>query len=157
MRRAAAILFTASFLVAATGSSALASTEPYTVVGKIALDGTVIADICTGEDVVLAGDYLWEVHGTVTETGPYHAHYVIAYQGVEGTGQTTSDRYRFAGASQQAYDWNGAEQYTLISQIRLVSPGSASDLVITFHVHFTTNANGEVTTDSYELTTECYG
>lgn len=157
MRRLTAFLVLTLLLVAAPAPTVLGAAEPYTIVATFSLDGILLTDPCPGEDVVLSGSFIGEYHGTAPlGEPPYHGQFTLAYQHVTGTGLTSGTTYVFAGASTYSYQWNGAEEMTLLQNIHLLSQGAGPDVESTLRVHFTIDANGELTSDSYEVSTTCY-
>ena len=51
----------------------------------------------------------------------------------------------------------GAQTFTSVGQLNLVSQGSTDNLVVRTTIHITVNANGEITSTSFEFTTDCRG
>jgi hypothetical protein len=75
--------------------------------------------------------------------------------GVSGTGQTTGDRYRGTGVTQQQFNTVGASTQTLLNNFRIIGEGPRNNLLVHHTFHVTVNANGEVTATVDNFNLEC--
>jgi hypothetical protein len=89
-----------------------------------------------------------ERHVTIDENGGYHLALMSQPMGISGVGETTGDVYRAAGVIvQQYYQGQVGETFTLIWRYNLVRPRKDNTFYMYGTVHYTVNANGQLTTE----------
>lgn len=106
---------------------------------------------CTGELVEISGT----IH-FVTQTqadGSVMGHF--NYQGVTGVGLTSGITYQTAAVDQVRLRTPFPSSIASAQSFRLISPGSASNLLVHVLYHITVNGNGEVTVFIDALRTQC--
>ena len=113
-----------------------------------------------GEFVLLSGDLHMLFHVTLDGAGGVHLKEHANPQRVSGTGLTTGDRYRGAGATQ--FQLNGrfsgpAQRFetTTVNNVRIIGQGPNNNLLLHQNLHVTVNANGEVTAFVDNFRVEC--
>jgi hypothetical protein len=79
-------------------------------------------------------------------------------QGARGIGQVTGDEYNAVGVTQE-HDKiplsGSAGEFTFINNFRLIGPGPNNNLMVHQTIHMTVNANGTVTSQVDNSTTDC--
>jgi hypothetical protein len=109
-----------------------------------------------GEDIVLTGTLhivFFEVHSS-SGNAVYKS--MVNLQGLSGYGVDTGDVYRGTGMSQgisTVKDIN--DVYTSINNMNFVGPGPGSNFVLHATFHLTFNANGELTAEVDNYSSEC--
>jgi hypothetical protein len=128
------------------------------------VSGVILENDCenAGEPVELSGD-VHVVSRIVADETEAHLVLHINFQGVKGEGLTTGTNYRVPGASNTIFNLHirpddtsfSGEGTQVISQ-HFVSQGqSAQDLIVKSTLHFTLNANGELTAAIENIREEC--
>jgi len=110
---------------------------------------------CAGDWVRVSGKFHFLTHTTLDGNGRYHLKVQFSPMGVSGFGFPSGTFYQGTGVTQ----WTnigivGAPQ-TYINNFRLISQGSAPNLMVHVNTHTTVNANGDVTTDFDHTTISC--
>jgi hypothetical protein len=113
------------------------------------------ANAGAGELVTLSGTLHVLQHTTIDEAGGVHVTLHVQPAGVSGTGQTTGDRYRGTGVTQQQFNTVGASTQTLLNNFRIIGEGPRNNLLVHHTFHVTVNANGEVTATVDNFNLEC--
>lgn len=110
-----------------------------------------------GEFVVLSGTLHTLIHETVSSSGNIHTSLHFRPQGVSGEGLVTGDRYRATGATNQQMNFNGPLPITqtFTNNFHVRGQGRDNDLMIHQTVHFTVNANGELTAEVLNTRVQC--
>jgi hypothetical protein len=116
------------------------------------------SDTCTGEDVHIFGIIVDTIQTTIDKKGGEH----ISMQFVPylvGEGETTGALYLPKGPAHvtSVTAASGTTVFAVTNVIRLIAPGSAANLVVTEHVHFTANPDGTITVDRDYVTAACRG
>lgn len=159
MKRNHAKVFALLTLVAALACATLAPAANADAAITTTSNETVpidfIATSCSGETVIISGESHVLVHTTSNDnhtTFETHIQFNLSGEGASGTryvADETVDSITNGGV--------GAQTFTSVGQLNLVSQGSADNLVVRTTIHVTVNANGEITSTSFEFTTECRG
>jgi hypothetical protein len=113
-----------------------------------------IANPCNGEIVNFAGTAHYVFRTTVDANGGLHVG-VNANAQVKGTGATTGAKYVANEQLHQQINLAGAGTTTLVHNLALKGQGQVPNFVLMERVHVTVNANGEVTVDRTESSSEC--
>ncbi len=77
---------------------------------------------------------------------------------MSGTGLTTDDKYQGTGVTQQNFGGsfvNGQYSSTYVNNFRIIGQGRGNNFLVHQTVHFTLNANGELTADVNNYRSEC--
>jgi hypothetical protein len=111
---------------------------------------------CNGEPVQVSQTLLFNTNTVTDSAGQRHVTETTIATG-EGQGSLGND-YRFSRQSHttvmNAADFAPFSQ-TVVHHFRLVGQGSAPSFVITQTIHFTINANGELTASVSNISSEC--
>jgi hypothetical protein len=151
-----ACAFVLMFSVAAQRVSAQADHTSYR--GTLSADFTVLAaDNCTNEDVQVFGTVDYVMQNTTDGSGGLH---FTGEFTPHLTAQAASGRrYRAVGPGHETVYQNFSKGQTvtqLINITRLLTPGGGN-LVITENLHFSTDADGDVTVNFDKLIGGCVG
>jgi hypothetical protein len=79
-------------------------------------------------------------------------------QGLGGTGETTGARYRGTGVTQSSFSGslqNGQFNTTFVDNFRIIGQGPGNNFLVHETAHITINADGTVTVNHDNLSTEC--
>ncbi|WP_458208122.1 hypothetical protein [Haladaptatus sp. NG-SE-30] len=144
--------------VVAFGLPALTATAAADQPQRDSLVGTVIPNPCTGEDMVVTkGRSLFDLDTRPDGSGGVHITLHFNTQGAETEGTESGRTYLLNGAA--AFSQNVKPPFPVIVtdtvNVRVISQGSADNQLIKGRMHFTVNANGDVTVDRMEGTAEC--
>lgn len=171
MRRPASI-FVVALLLVAFGGTALAS-GPATII-EIDPTGTGIVNTCitateTDTGILTAGEQIVFTGGTVQlvfhepggwsdSSGGFHFIGQQISQGLVGEGDL-GNTYRITGSSPVQVNSNIGEQdvFTSVGNLHLLSSGSDDNLMVQHLVHFTVNANGDLTVFLEQFRVICNG
>ena len=148
MRRGLFILPMMALLLGLVLSPRLANAQvsPFGYVEIIPFEGTLRTS-CLGEPVHIHGSATYVVHYLENPNGREHQLDRATIQ-ASGTGLITGTRYRYNAVMNHVATWmesGGAGNFTRMSRGHLISAGSGGNLVATFMLHITANANGETT------------
>ena len=110
-----------------------------------------------GELVALSGTLHVLTHVTESPTGNLHLKAHFQPQGVSGVGLTTGDKYQGTGVTQRQTNINGPLPFTdtFINNFRIIGQGPDNNFTVHQTIHFTVNANGEVTAEVVNTKVEC--
>ena len=116
------------------------------------------SDTCTGEDVHIFGIIVDTIQTTIDKKGGEH----VSMQFVPylvGEGESTGALYLPKGPAHvtSVTAPSGTTVFAATNVIRLIAPGSAGNLILTEHIHFTANADGTITVDRDYVTAACRG
>jgi hypothetical protein len=107
---------------------------------------------CAGEEIRLEGYLQFVSHTTVDDNWVIHSQMHVTPQNVVGEGLSTGAEYRFSGVVNidENFHWlpesdTSAETFTLIDQHRFIAKGVSENTVMQESIHFTIDANGELT------------
>jgi len=79
-------------------------------------------------------------------------------QGFSGTGETTGEKYRGTGVTQESFKTslqNGQANLTFVNNFRIIGPGPGNNFLVHETSHFTINANGTVTVSHDNFSVDC--
>jgi hypothetical protein len=112
-----------------------------------------------GEVVLISGTLHVLIHQTISDAGHGQLKLHFQPQGASGVGLTTGDTYRATGVTQQMETvdlTDGAPAtFTFINNFRIIGPRRDNNLLVHQNVHFTVNANGELTAEVINTSVEC--
>jgi hypothetical protein len=116
------------------------------------------AEGCSGEDVHIFGTLDLIVQTTTDSRGGLHVVFHLTPH-LTGVGLSTGLEYNAVGPTQIVtfVDGAGPRVTAAVNVIRLTSPGSSDNLVITETIHVTVNANGATTVDFDNVRAACRG
>jgi len=137
-----------------------AQATPSTDVFRLDLTGFVVFDPCAnggvGEDVMFFGELLVVVHTTTTPRGQSVVHSTSAAPHLIGVGLDTGALYLPVGVTESTEVLtNGATQFTFIDRSLLIGVGQTEDVIFESTIHFTVNANGELTAEVEDVEVIC--
>ncbi len=156
MRRKILIYWIAATAPLLTGLTAKAAVITRTI---IPIDTTVSVPCAVGgagEMVALVGAQLAVFSVTADANGGQHISTHFNNHGVTGTGLTTGDSYQSTGVNRFSSSSRGAmSEFTFINSFLMIGSGAGNNLLVHETVHMTVNANGEVTADITDISSEC--
>ena len=142
--------------LSAVPASAQATTVTTTIPIQIDLATSVsCAAGGAGEVVLLTGTELAVFVTVVDDSGAFHTQVHFISQGISGEGQTTGDRYQWAGATSASFNGTVGFENTFINNYKIIGPGPGNNLLIHETFHATIQADGEATAYVYYYTTTC--
>ena len=120
--------------------------------------GTALSD-CGREDVAVTGTFHRVLTITSDGAGGFHVNDHLDYTGMQGTGVITGANYVSRQISLVNFNVPGQTvgfEVTQSIKFNLIGQGTVPDEVLTALVHYTINANGELTTyvDNYRVKCE---
>jgi hypothetical protein len=154
-----AVAFAAASLSGAQGPrAASAAPQAATFTDNMTVPIDFIATSCTGETVIISGDSHVVVHGTGTPSGQSvfrtHIQFQLSGESASGTRYVVNESVNFT----ETRDADGAPStFTSAGHLNVISQGGAENLSARTLIHTTVNANGEITSVTFEFTTECRG
>jgi hypothetical protein len=110
-----------------------------------------------GEQVQLSGDLHILISTTITDT-TLHLTQHFQPQGVTGVGLVTGDKYQATGVTRTDMNTNGTPfpfNTTLVNNFRIIGQGRGNNFLVHATVHTTVSANGDVTAEVNNTSTEC--
>ena len=109
---------------------------------------------CSGETVVFFGEaHVMQHSMTNTNANKFVVHIDFHLQGTGASGTRYVVSEHVNGESTVA----GAENLTSEARLVAVAEGSADNLLVHTFIHFTVNANGEITSSRFVFDSECQG
>lgn len=116
------------------------------------------AESCSGEDVHVFGTLDLTLQTTTDSRGGLHIVFHLTPH-LTGEGAVTGLEYNAVGPTQTVdfIDGTGPRVSTGINIIRLISPGSTDNLLITETIHVTINAKGVATVEFDNVKAACRG
>lgn len=110
---------------------------------------------CDGEVIPLEGTSHLNVHGTRDKAGGNH--FLFEWNAhLEGIGSFGTAYVMNANEKQDVNSTSGgAQNMTLVFDERVISRGDRPNFIVGFLVHVTMNANGEMTSQTFEPRTRC--
>ena len=157
MKRISIVLGLAVLMAAAMAGPV--SAQAVTETTKETFHLTNVFDDCEGgvETIVVESEARFVVHTTTDADGGIHSFYNFSLHGVTATdanGETVH-------LSVHDHQGNNAivvpSTGTLTQTYRVISSGPSDNMLLTTFFHFTVNANGEVTSETFDQTIECRG
>ncbi|MFN2637789.1 MAG: hypothetical protein ABR585_12255 [Gemmatimonadaceae bacterium] len=110
--------------------------------------GTALSD-CGGEDIAVTGTFHRILTITSDRAGGFHVNDHMDYTGLQGTSAITGAKYVANQISVVNFNVPGPQlgfEVTRETSFKLIGQGTAPDEVLTMLIHYTINANGELTT-----------
>jgi hypothetical protein len=95
---------------------------------------------------------------TIDANGGFHGTIHFNPQGVKGVGQSSGDTYQGNGVTKTTTNIAGAGlpfTDTFVNNFRIIGPGPDNNLLVHQTIHVTINANGVMTADVLNTSTEC--
>lgn len=148
------VMLLAAVLIAPVGAKA--DTITYSI--SYPLDLSVFnecADGGNGEIVELSGNMHEVFHVTLDGKGGLHVKTHINPQGVSGVGLTTGAKYQGVGVTQDKLNAKTGETFTYVNNYRIIGQGPGNNFMLHENIHFTVNANGEVTASHENFSATC--
>lgn len=143
-----------------TGSGSFANTDHVSVTIPTQF---AIQDRCAGgrfgEIIVFQGDQHLVFTQTTNSTGQLNVKIQWSASDITGVGQYTGFSYRATGVTQDHTVINGSYPYTetMINNYHVIGQGQATNGNLHETVHFTVNANGEITAWVTDYNFDCQG
>ena len=139
-----------------TKDSETTAVVPFNEQSSFSLESDSWSD-CSGEWIHITGNIHIDVHGVMNGS---RINYVqqINYQGLSGEGQTSGKHYSGSGVFNSVYNGRfDGSVYTTISSsvIKMNTPGSGNNAVLTSTGKITVNARGEVIISKFEDSMLC--
>ena len=110
-----------------------------------------------GETVDLAGPLHTLISSTINGndvSGVFH----FQPQGISGVGETTGQTYHATGVTEESFKsalHNGEANLTFVNNFRIIGQGAGNNFLIPETMHITINADGSVTVNHDNFSTEC--
>jgi hypothetical protein len=125
---------------------------------------SVFANPCSGvagDKIVLTGNVALEIQTTIDDNGGVHMEETAtpAPGGLSGVGTLSGVQYQAVGMAHFSTQQPGPPPVVIGQErnFRFISQGSEPNLLLTFELHETVNANGVVTVLLTNLTATCAG
>jgi hypothetical protein len=116
---------------------------------------TVVADLCTGEDIALTGTAHVVFSTSQSDGSGFHLEFQMN-QVLSGTGLTTGRHYRSITTSAFTLNMDGLPlEQTSAGSSRLLGQGAGGDLVAHFTQHITVDAGGNLRVFKTDFRFEC--
>lgn len=108
-----------------------------------------------GEYVALEG-LMHQLYQVTTDAQGY-AHVKIQQQpqGVSGIGQTTGDRYRGTGVTEQVMNTRFGSEESFVNIVNIIGQGPGNNFQLHQHVHVSVGADGQISADHSSLSITC--
>ena len=155
MKRILALCVIAAAVVGVTAAQAevvINESIPFAQTGNVPC-----ANGGAGEDILITGDLHVLISFTINGnniSGKDH----FQPQGATAVGLTTGDTYRAVGVSQGRFKGslqNGQFNETFINNFRMIGPGPDNNFQVHQNIHVTINANGDLTAEVDNSSTDC--
>jgi hypothetical protein len=154
MRRLLPALFLAAalWLVPATSSAAVIQNV------NMPLNQTVF-NPCSGDLFVASGTIHVVIAETADSSGGFHAHLDVNVSSVTGVGSVTGATYHGVGGFWTEFNAHPPFPFetTATNVFGLISTGSSPNLMVTFTLHITVNADGTLTANVARFSLSCNG
>jgi|SRR5829696_2136856 len=110
-----------------------------------------------GEEVLVSGTAHIVVVTTTDAQGQPHVIATANYQGLQGTGLTSGDRYVGVAAGNQIFNFEPLAPWvvTTTQTVQFIGQGPDNNFMVKFLSHLTVDATGTVTVSKAELQIEC--
>ena len=110
-----------------------------------------------GEEVLVSGTAYIVVVTTTDAQGQPHVIATANYQGLQGTGLTSGDRYVGVAAGNQIFNFEPLAPWvvTMTQTVQFIGQGPDNNFMVKFLHHLTVDATGTVTVSKAELQIEC--
>jgi hypothetical protein len=133
------------------------SAQAFVITDNVVVPIDFIATACDGQTVIISGESRVIVHSVTSDSGQTafrtHIQFHLSGEAPDGTRYTANETVN----STETTGAGSATTLTSIGQLHLISAGSDDNLTGRTTIHTTVNANGQVTSQSFEFTTECNG
>ncbi len=151
----------ATFIAAAMSAAfALASLVPVASAAVVTNESVPISGYatnpCNGEDVYLSGVAHVVYRSTSDGAGGFNAGVHENYSDLQGSGDQ-GNNYVANGATNESLHLQPGEVLTLGDSFNLISKGSAPNLTVHELIHYTVNANGDLTAYIDNFSIDCRG
>jgi len=137
---------------------ALAAASTFTVSQSFPINIVVFVSCAAGgagELVELTGN----LHDLFTVTfdarGGFHLSVLDNPQGLSGTGFTTGDKYQGTGETRSNFNGTVGLEETYVNNFKIIGQGPGNNFLVHENLHFTVNANGQVTAFVDNFSVEC--
>jgi len=112
---------------------------------------------CVPEVVVLTGELHILTAQEVDSDGGIHVKTHFQPQGISGVGSVTGDKYQGTGGTQEHFNIHSspAIEDTFVNNFRIIGQGSGNNFLVHTTFHVTINAEGVITADVLNDSTEC--
>ena len=108
-----------------------------------------------GEWVFLSG-YLHIVYSTTLDgNGGFHTRVHFNPQGITGIGELSGTSYRSVGETHRVTNGKVGEMHTFVNNYKIIGQGRGNNFLVHDTIHYTVNANGEVTSEVANTWIEC--
>ena len=108
-----------------------------------------------GEWVFLSG-YLHIVYSTTLDGNDgFHARVHYNPQGITGIGELSGDRYHSVGETRRVTNGKVGKTHTYVNNYKIIGQGRGNNFLVHDTIHYTVNANGEVTSEVANSRIEC--
>lgn len=162
MRRTSARLLTllaaAALILQAAGWPAAAAPQATTFTDNATVPVEFVATTCTGETLVISGESHVLFHATGTPSGRGVAKLHIQFQ---LSGETASGTRYVVNETVESTETRDADfmpsTFTSAGHLNVVSMGGTDNLLVRTLIHTTVNANGEITSTTFEFSVQCRG
>jgi len=152
------VAIAAALVFQAAGPRASAAPQAVTFTDNTTVPIDFITTACTGETVIISGESHVLMHATGTPGGhgivKLHINFQLSGDSASGTHYTVNETVN--GTETRDLDTAPAT-FISISHLNAISAGGGDNLRVRTTIHTTVNANGEITSTSFEFTTECNG
>jgi hypothetical protein len=112
---------------------------------------------CEGGESVVESIARQVVHTTTDENGGIHSFVNLSLHGVTATDANGETVHFVAHEHFGGYVLEVPRTGTSTTTVRIISSSPSDNRLITTIFHFTVNANGEVTSETFDFTIECRG
>jgi hypothetical protein len=112
---------------------------------------------CDGGESVVESIARVVVHTTTDENGGIHSFVNLSLHGVTATDANGETVHFVAHEHFGGYELEVPRTGTSTNTVRIISSSPSDNRLITTFFHFTVNANGELTSQTYDVTVECRG
>jgi hypothetical protein len=153
------VLLAVSALVSqGAGPRAAAAPQAATFTDNSTVPIDFIATSCTGEQVIISGESHVLIHATGTPSGhgtfKTHIQFQLSGESASGTRYVVNETVN--GTETRDADFLPST-FTSVGHLNVISQGGGDNLSVRTVIHTTVNANGEITSTTFEFTTECHG
>ena len=122
------------------------------------LDGQIVFNPCTFEDMVFSGSAHIVSRTEEDANGGFHSVLNVSAGKLRAVGMTTGQRYKIVGTSPVEslnISGSGTETFSSSSRFGFISQGSDPNFFVTFVIRVVINANGVQTVDNSAFIFEC--
>jgi len=117
-----------------------------------------VATSCTGEPVVISGESHVLFHATGTPSGhgtaTFHINFQLSGVSASGTRYVVNETVNSTETRDEDFI---PSTFTSVGHLNVISEGGTENLAVRTIIHTTINANGEITSTTFEFMVECRG